>query len=336
MFKFLEKPVIMKISVCIPTYNQAKYLSGTIQSVLSQTLQPDEIIVSNDCSTDYTKKYLEKLSSRTPLLKIVNQPVNLGMNRNTDVCLRLAKGDFIVKLDSDDKLLPTYLKELNELLIKYPDAGFAHAAVQEIDENDNPTKIRFLARKEEYLNAESSLKMSLTGYRVSANIIMFRRKALEEVGYISSTINFAEDYFLSVVLSNAGYGNVYSQKVLACYRVWSDAGKVRQKRKLAEISGLIQVFNEGIEPAFKARAWNMKAVKKMRKVLAIRHTDSLGWNFFTREEKKALQQEICKLSSERTVKFVIWCYSVGLGPLFNLYNLMWLNTKLRIKSMIYR
>src|SRR5690606_35875697 len=125
---------------------------------------------------------------------------------------------------------------------------FAHSAVQEIDKNDKPVKIRFLARREEYIDAESSLRMSLTGYRVSANIIMFRRKALQEVGYISSTINFAEDYFLYVILSNAAYGNVYSQKVLACYRVWSDAGKVRQKRKLAEISGLIQVFNDGIEP----------------------------------------------------------------------------------------
>jgi glycosyltransferase involved in cell wall biosynthesis len=131
----------MKISVCIPTFNQAQYLSGCVESVLKQTVRPDEIIVSNDCSTDGTKELLETLSLNNNIFKITNQPFNLGMNRNTDACLKMAKGEIILKLDSDDNLLPNYIETLRNLLLNYPDAGYAHAAVQEIDEHGNKIKI---------------------------------------------------------------------------------------------------------------------------------------------------------------------------------------------------
>src|SRR6478735_5115222 len=136
----------MRVSVCIPTYNQAIFLENAIHSVLRQTSLPFEIIVSDDCSTDNTYEILQNLSKQIPILKVIRQSVNLGINRNTDACLRLAIGDFIVRLDSDDYLAPSYIESLSKLLFKYPEAGYVHAAVQEINHLEENLNVRRLAR----------------------------------------------------------------------------------------------------------------------------------------------------------------------------------------------
>ena len=204
------------------------------------------------------QKYWKSSKRKFLCLKVVNQPVNIGMVPNTDAVLRLATGDFIVKLDSDDYLHPNYIETLGNLLLKFPEAGYAHAAVQEIDEQGHLKRRRTLARNTGFYSAQKGLKDAIYGYQVAANIIMFRRSALAEVGYITARTNFAEDYYLSAVLAAAGFGNVYSIAILSSYRVWNDAGMVRQKRKLAEITALRQVFDEVLEPAYKKRNWVLK------------------------------------------------------------------------------
>lgn len=325
----------MKISVCIPTYNQAHYLKETLESVLNQTRKADEIIVSNDFSSDDTVAVLEKYSE-IPCIKIVNQTKNLGMNRNTDACLRYGNGDYIVKLDSDDKLKPTYIEKLEILLNKYPEAGYAHAAVEEIDEHGAFKNHRLLARKREFINSDESLKMSLKGYRVAANIIMFRKSALERAGYITSKINFAEDYFLSVALAGVGYGNVYCPDILSEYRVWSDAGNLRQRRKLDEIAGVRNVVDKAILPAYKSRGWKLAPIQRMRRTLAVRHSNSLGWKVFTAKEKEEIKIELLQLSNDQLVRFFSWCYLNGFGNIFEFYGSSMNFVKSRIKTLLFK
>lgn len=61
----------MKISICIPTFNQAKYLVQAIRSASEQSEKPFEIIVSNDCSTDHTSEVLEMLTKEIKELKAI-------------------------------------------------------------------------------------------------------------------------------------------------------------------------------------------------------------------------------------------------------------------------
>jgi glycosyltransferase involved in cell wall biosynthesis len=325
----------MKISICIPTYNQAKYIESAIRSAQEQTIPIFEIIVSNDCSTDNTREVLEKLSIEIPILKIVNQTVNLGMNRNTDTCLRLGKGDFIIKLDSDDFLLPSYSEKLLNLMIQFPDAGYGHASVQEIDESGNKTRLRILSRNTGFYNSDKSLKSVVKGYRVAANIIMFRRKALEKVNYIESKINFAEDYYLSASLASADFGNVYLSEILSCYRVWDDAGKVRQRRKLDEINGLIQVYDVILEPAFRRKGWDLKSITNERKNKACIQMNCLGWDVYSREEKNEIENAIYRLSSSIKVKFYASIYKSKLRILFNLSNEIVFSLKSKIKNILF-
>lgn len=306
----------MKVSVCIPTYNQSIYLEKAIRSAAMQTLTPYEIIVSDDASPDETSEVLERLSKEIPVLKIIRQPVNLGISLNVDACLRAATGEFVVRLDSDDLLLPNYVERLAGVLEDFPQAGYAHAAVMEIDQYGSGVKERRLIRESVYHTEEDALKAAISGYRVAANIIMFRREALEKAGYIKNKADFAEDYYLSVSIAAQGYGNCYIDEVLSNYRVWMDAGKVRQKRKLAEINGLRQVFAQVLEPAYYENEYFLNLVKRKRSLFACIHADCLGWDEYTDNEKKELSDAIDALCNSRRVKFVKWIYLNGYGKAF--------------------
>jgi glycosyltransferase involved in cell wall biosynthesis len=310
----------MKISVCIPTYNQGKYIEQCIRSVLNQTMFPSEIIISNDCSTDNTKEILYQLQSEIKILKVFHQDKNVGITKNVNSCLKKAQGDFIVRIDSDDLLQPYYLENLSSLLNKYPNAGYAHCAIQEIDQNGNYIKDRKLFRHLEFQTGKESLKSSLKGYKVAANILMFKREALLAVNYLQSSYNFAEDFYLATEIATKNWGNVYCDKILACYRVWVDAANTRNKRKLEEIKGMTAVYNDVLLPAFIERGWDVKKVAKAKKRLAINYADCLSWDVYSKQEKDILEKALLELSSTPTVKFTIYAYKKGLWFLFKQYN----------------
>ncbi|GAA4439503.1 hypothetical protein GCM10023188_35920 [Pontibacter saemangeumensis] len=310
----------MKVSVCIPTYNQAQFVSQAVRSAFKQTVAPYEVIVSDDCSTDETYEVLTNLAKEVSDLKIVRQPFNLGISGNTDYCLRLATGDFVIRLDSDDYLSPNYVKKLGELLLQYPDAGYAHAAVQEIDQEGKLLNKRILFRSSGFQSGIDALRSAKDGYRVAANIIMFRRSALVKVGYVTERPDYVEDYHLSAALAAAGFGNIYLNETLSYYRVWVDAGNVRQRRKLMEIKGLQKVMDEILEPAYQQRGWDLTILKKKRSAFACRQADCLAWDIYTAKEKAELMEALKTLSSSTSLKWFSWLYSNGFGDFLVFYS----------------
>lgn len=96
------------ISVVIPTYNRAHLIKASIQSVLDQTLQPYEIIVVDDFSTDNTEEVVNSFNS--PLIKYVKNQRKKGANGARNTGILMAKGEFIAFHDSDDIWLSEKLK----------------------------------------------------------------------------------------------------------------------------------------------------------------------------------------------------------------------------------
>lgn len=88
------------ISVVIPTYNRAHLIKESIQSVLNQTLQPYEIIVVDDFSTDNTEEVVNSFNS--PLIKYVKNQRKKGANGARNTGILMAQGEYIAFHDSDD------------------------------------------------------------------------------------------------------------------------------------------------------------------------------------------------------------------------------------------
>lgn len=324
----------MKVSICIPTYNQVQYLEKAIYSAANQTLKPYEIIVSNDASTDNTLELLKDIKKNVPCLKIIEQKENLGIAKNTNYCLRQATGDFIVRLDSDDYLDEKYCERLIILLNEYPEAGSAHANVREINQFGKITRDRVLFRKKIFQKGDEALIDAMKGYKVAANIIMFRRVALDSVNYIDNRPDYVEDYHLFCDLAAKGWGNVFCNKFLSYYRIWLDSGKVRQKRKLLEISGLYKVFTEVLEPVFESKKWNLKLLKKSKAKFAATQADCLGWDVYTTSEVEELKLWILKLSSDLNTKVFIWIYMNGFGKYINIIDQYKVKLAFHIKAIV--
>jgi glycosyltransferase involved in cell wall biosynthesis len=116
------------VSVVIPCYNYARYLSEAVTSVLRQTLQDFEIIIVNDGSIDNSLEIAEKLIADNPdhSIRLINQK-NSGqpaISRNNGI--RVSRGRYIICLDADDMITPTMLQECLHVLESNPEIAIAY------------------------------------------------------------------------------------------------------------------------------------------------------------------------------------------------------------------
>lgn len=105
-----------RVSVLIPAYNAAAYVSAAVESVLAQTLTEWEIVAVDDASSDDTAAILESWAARDRRIRALRNEANLGMTGNWNRCLAAARGELIVKLDADDVLRPRALEVLTEAM----------------------------------------------------------------------------------------------------------------------------------------------------------------------------------------------------------------------------
>lgn len=108
------------ISVIIPLYNKEREIGDTLRSVLAQTLQPAEIVVVDDGSTDRSAEIVRGI--RSPLVKLVTQP-NAGECAARNRAIAESTGDYIALLDADDTWEPGFLEEIAAMIAEFPGCG---------------------------------------------------------------------------------------------------------------------------------------------------------------------------------------------------------------------
>lgn len=91
-----------KISVCIPTYNYARFLPDAIESVLAQTYVDFELLVIDNCSTDGTETVMRDYCRRDKRVRFIVNETNVGAINNWNKCITAARGEYIKFLLSDD------------------------------------------------------------------------------------------------------------------------------------------------------------------------------------------------------------------------------------------
>lgn len=102
----------IKITVILPVYNAEKHIQKCIDSILHQHIEPIEIIVVNDCSTDNSLEKLNKYNEHQPTLNIINHQTNMGAGAARNNAIKKARGKYITFIDSDDWFGPNYLNSL--------------------------------------------------------------------------------------------------------------------------------------------------------------------------------------------------------------------------------
>jgi glycosyltransferase involved in cell wall biosynthesis len=145
----------MKISTVIPTYQGARFLEEMLQSVQNQSRRPDELIISDDASTDNTCQIVEEFACGSPF------PVHLlrhgpsGITENYLNGIRRATGDVIVVGDQDDIWVSNRIEEIESLFVRSSDIALVSCDSLLVDEKacDHGTTIRGGARKSSRLSS---------------------------------------------------------------------------------------------------------------------------------------------------------------------------------------
>ncbi|MEM0966370.1 MAG: glycosyltransferase family 2 protein [Verrucomicrobiota bacterium] len=319
-----------KVAIVIPAYNQGKYLKRAATSALKQEGCRCEVYIVDDCSTDDTPVICQRLREQYKNLQVIHHETNLGLGKNVDFCLRLPKEEFILRLDSDDILEPTFAVEALKVMEAHPQAGYVHVLTQTINLDDTLGSKRILNRRKVYYSPEEALMRALSGYRVSANILMFRRTALEQVNYSDISLSFAEDYDLTVRIANQGWGNAYIPKRLALYRQWPNSGNNRARRKLSEIEGLTHVFTHSLPSGFKRHNLPEAKLRSARSKMARNQAAYTPWPLFSKGEKKELWAALSALSGQSSMPIFKFFIHIGGNKMTKVF----LRYKLKIKTLL--
>ena len=119
------------LSVIIPCYKQAHFLTEAIESVVAQTFSDWEIIIVNDGSPDNTSEVARQLIAKYPgkEIRLLEKP-NGGLPGARNAGIRASQGKYLLPLDADDKIKPTLLAKLVPILDKQPKVGFAYTHIQ--------------------------------------------------------------------------------------------------------------------------------------------------------------------------------------------------------------
>lgn len=120
----------LKFSVVIPLYNKANHILEAVQSILSQSIPVEEVIVINDGSTDDGVQRLK--DANLPNVRIIDQE-NRGVSVARNRGLWEADNDYIAFLDADDLWLPFFLEEMQHLIEKFPQSQFFASRYQCVD-----------------------------------------------------------------------------------------------------------------------------------------------------------------------------------------------------------
>ena len=223
------------VSIIISCYNASSYIKETVGSILDQTFQNFEIIVINDGSTDQSSEVIKTIKDdRINLVEQKNQGVSFSRNNG----IALAKGEFMVFLDSDDTLHPNFL-ESRIFNLKKSTAIACASSVVLID--DKGSKIEG-NKKHFAANKSSQILEFKNGIVTCPSSYLFKTKFLKKytLTFNKKLQSSADKYFLLEVLKYGDISIIDSSPMF--YRVLGDSMSHKITKNL--LKDQIAFYNE--------------------------------------------------------------------------------------------
>ena len=210
-----------KISICIPTFNRADLFEKTLQSVISQTKKPYEVIVVDNHSTDTTQQVVKKYLHYG--ITYYRNKKNIGFVGNWNKCVEKATGDYICILHADDLITKDWYEDWEKIIQKNldVDAFFSSWAVIDIQNRVTSVYIPFPKNRKFKKNhvIKEFYSKNFWGPLVSGGLIL--RKDLfskDNIGKFKEYLKTETDIAMFFPLM-AQYSLYYNKKVLMGYRI---------------------------------------------------------------------------------------------------------------------
>lgn len=216
---------MVKVSVCIPTYNAARYLPEAIESVLQQDFDDYELVICDDVSTDQTPEICR--GYHDPRVRYIRYEESGRQAGNFNRCLQEARGEYVTLLHADDWLLPGFLRDRVKRLDDDPGLGFVFGAVQIADAESNITSMNGRWADDHDFRPMELLDHLLFGCIVSPPSMMVRKAIATKAGPFRTDLTWGHDWEWAIRLAEAG-GAYYASTPGSVYRVHDESGTAEQ------------------------------------------------------------------------------------------------------------
>lgn len=230
------------ITVYITNYNYGKYLCESIESVFGQNIDDYELYIIDDGSTDNSRELLKKYQQRENVYIIYQK--NKGLIASNNLALKLARGEFIIRLDADDYLEAHALEILSTELLKNPDTALVFPDYYLVDEDGEVIALR--------QRHNFNQNVSLYDQPAHGACTMIRTSVLREIGGYDSSLTCQDGYDLWLNVSqNYPVRNVnlplfsYRQHAVSLTtneeKILSNRSKIKEKHAVANGSKELSV-----------------------------------------------------------------------------------------------
>ena len=217
----------MKFSIAMCTFNGATYLPEQLKSIASQTIQPHELIVCDDGSTDPTPSVLSEFASRCPFpVKVYISEKNLGVKKNFEKAISLCSGDVIVLSDQDDVWHPNKLQRFEQTFTNEPDIGLVFTDAEIVDAELNSTGTTMW----QVLGFDSAARRALSlgkfdvlapGWTVTGATMAFRSQYRNLCLPIPADLQMLHDGWIALVIASVAKVRAIPETLIR-YRQHSD------------------------------------------------------------------------------------------------------------------
>jgi glycosyltransferase involved in cell wall biosynthesis len=196
------------VSVVIPCYKQAQFLPEAVESVLSQTYRETEVVVVDDGSPDNTAE----LAARYSGVRCVRQK-NRGLAEARNAGFYASRGEYVLFLDADDRLVPNAIEAHLSCFAKHPEAGFVVGDIDHISLDGSYAG----SPRWPMLEANHYEELLKVNHVANTIAVMFRRPVIERVGGFKASCSPAEDYELLLHAARL-FSSAHHRTVVAQYR----------------------------------------------------------------------------------------------------------------------
>lgn len=296
---------VRDISVVMPLYNKERHVERAVRSILAQTMQPAEIIVINDGSTDNSVSVVEKITD--PRIRIINQK-NAGVSAARNRGIREAGFELIAFLDSDDEWKPDFLETISGLIDRFPQAGAYATAYETVDTDAVVRRITYRAIPEHpWSGIIPDFFDSMLGQPpVWASAVAIRRKVFDNSGFFKEGEVLAEDVDMWCRIA-LKYPIAFDTKSCSVYHLDADnrcytRGKINKKA-----TGYIETLTAAIQDLTLPAAVRQN-ISILRETVELGYAASLIFGHEAKAARRTLKDFDCVHLKKKKLMWQVFSY----------------------------
>ncbi len=213
---------MIKISAFIPNYNHSQYLPESIESILNQTYEADEILIIDDGSTDNSIEVIQEFQKKHKKIKLIKNEKNYGIHLTFNKALHILKNEIIAPFSADDFIMPSFFEKAMKLFKENNDLSIVFSN-SKVFQDKKPYQFRSISKEalseQKIIYPDEFIKLSRTkNFHIASCACIYKKKIVMHYGGYRIQFKSLTDYYLNLQIA-LRHPIAYIPEELSAYRL---------------------------------------------------------------------------------------------------------------------